>query len=397
MEIRPKIRPYALLPAKQAGKPACLVHDPWGFSRQMVACPLPLLSLLPLCDGQHTPEEMHADLCQILGRSLPMSVTTRALEQLDAAGLLENAATRLVLQAAQATYRQHGVRQIRPNPGYPTDPAVLSAEFAAYSPLGADAAPSRPWRGLISPHIDYARGGPVYAGVWRATQAQAQAADLVIIFGTDHYGPAGRLTLTQLPYATPFGALPTEPALVDSLAQVLGPEAFALELSHQFEHAVELSANWLRYVRGETPVAMLPILCGPFEPLVARGIHPSAEIRHEQFIAGLRQLTARRRALAVASVDLSHVGPAFFTPAWPAAPLTEYDAGVREAILSGSAEKFYARLAETGNYTHICGFAPIYWLLRFLSDAAGVELAYQHCPAGADGQSTVSISGILLV
>jgi len=61
---------------------------------------------------------------------------------------------------------------------------------------------------LVSPHIDYARGGPVYAHVWK-------------------------LTLTRQHYATPFGVLPTAREVVETLAGAMGAEtAFAGELYH---------------------------------------------------------------------------------------------------------------------------------------------------------------------
>ena len=50
------------------------------------------------------------------------------------------------------------------------------------------AAEPGPIRGVVSPHIDYARGGPVYKAVWSAAEQAVQDADLAIIFGTDHSG-----------------------------------------------------------------------------------------------------------------------------------------------------------------------------------------------------------------
>jgi len=48
--------------------------------------------------------------------------------------------------------------------------------------------------GVISPHIDYQRGGPVYAAVWQRAAGAIRGAELVIVFGTDHSGGPGKLT-----------------------------------------------------------------------------------------------------------------------------------------------------------------------------------------------------------
>ena len=94
------------------------------------------------------------------------------------------------------------------------------------------------------------RGGDVYAQVWkRATQA-AREAELVIMLGTDHYG-SDLFSLTRQNYATPFGVLPTDTAIVDRLATVIGEDAaYAGELRHRGEHSLELVAVWLHHMRG---------------------------------------------------------------------------------------------------------------------------------------------------
>ena len=77
--------------------------------------------------------------------------------------------------------------------------------------------------GLVSPHIDYQRGGEVYAQLWRRCSNSLKEIELVIILGTDHNGRPGSLTLTKQNYATPIGQLPSEIEIVDKLASVFGP------------------------------------------------------------------------------------------------------------------------------------------------------------------------------
>lgn len=396
--VRPKMRPVQLIPASRSGRPLCLVRDPWALSADRLLCPLPLVPALALCDGHHTAADIVAALrAQGHDRVTPHAVDG-LLQRLDALCLLDNERAQPPIRRALADYRAQPVRPLRPGTAYAADPAVLGAQFAAW--LDAPPPSAEPWRGraLLSPHIDYDRGGPVYGAVWGRAAAQAQDAELIIILATDHAGWPGSVTLTRLPYATPFGVLPTAPALIDALADALGPELFALELNHRHEHAVELPANWLAYVRRDAPpVPVLPLLCGPFEPYFdAPPYHPAADARLTTLIATLQRLTAGRRVLVVASADLAHVGPAFRSETVTGAALADADRPVRAALAAGDAEAFYAAIAATRNRYQICGLAPLYLLLRFLGATRGHEVAYDHCSADSAGRSFVSVSGTLL-
>ena len=72
---------------------------------------------------------------------------------------------------------QHG------RPVVPGRPGQLRRLFDRYldqvNGARPPAAPPAMGHGVISPHIDYHRGGPVYAAVWQQAAAMAQAADLV--------------------------------------------------------------------------------------------------------------------------------------------------------------------------------------------------------------------------
>jgi AmmeMemoRadiSam system protein B len=264
--------------------------------------------------------------------------------------------------------------------------------------------PSWVGRGIVSPHIDYQRGGHVYAHVWREAEAAVLAADLVLIFGTDHNGRPGSVTLTAQPYATPYGVLPTDPSLIDHLARALGIEAaFAEELNHVNEHSVELSAVWLHHVfrrEGVRPCPMIPILVGSFHHFLQNGDHPAGDPAFNRFLDVLRQRTQGRRVLAVGSVDLAHVGPAFgdlfAMDEDRRSKLLAEDQALMAEILSGDAAGFFDRIHAVRDRNRICGFSPLYLMLRYLDAAGGTAVAYDHCPADAEDASLVSICGLLL-
>ena len=254
-------------------------------------------------------------------------------------------------------------------------------------------------RGLVSPHIDYARGGPVYARVWKQAEEAVKAADLVILLGTDHWGRDGVFTLTHQSYGTPFGVLPTAQDVVDRLADALGNEtAFADEFHHRGEHSIELAAVWLHYIRGGEPCAVIPILCGSFGHFVQGEADPARDAALNGLVDGLREVMAERRTLVVAAADLAHVGPAFGGGALDVlgqASLQAADDEIIERMVGGDAEGFLAAIRRDGDRRNVCGLPPIYVALRALSPVQGERVAYDHCPADQNGTSLVSICGLL--
>lgn len=398
---KPKLRPLDFRPVVYQDETMWLLRDPLRLSDRQLILPAPLAQLLSLCDGEHTAPQIHRGLCLALGAHVPYAVVADAIAQLDQLYLLDNDRTQQAVAQARAVYRAQPYRPpALAGVSYPADSAELTSLFLSYANGQAlNNLPAWHGRGLISPHIDYQRGGPVYAQVWQRAAAAVQEADLILMFGTDHNGGPASLTLTQLPYATPFGVIPTDPALLAHLAEVVGPDAFSLELNHREEHAIELSATWLHHIRGHNPCPMLPILCGSFQHFTDGG-HPRQDQTLTAFVEALQEATAGRKVLAVASVDLAHVGPAFdsdyLMDEARRATLSESDARLRRAIGRGDAESFYRLIAAGHNSQNVCGFSSIYLLLRYLGETHGTEIAYAHCPADPENTSVVSICGMLL-
>ena len=155
----------------------------------------------------------------------------------------------------------------------------------------------------MSPHIDYARGGPVYARVWKRAAEMVKAADLAVVLGTDHFGEDGQLTLTRQHYATPFGTLPTAREVVDALAEAMGVEtAFAGELRHRSEHSIELAAIWLHYIREGQPCELVPILCGSFGRFIQGEADPEGDPAINALLGAFKEAVAGRRVIVVARV-----------------------------------------------------------------------------------------------
>jgi len=402
---KPQLRLVDFQPVIHQGERMWLLRDPWELSDRQLIFPQSLAGMLHLCDGTRTVRQIHADFSAQIDAQVPFAIIAEAITELDNAYLFRNdryeTKRTQVLSAYRAqTYRPPALADL----SYPGSVRELDVLFQQYGREIEDG-DGREWngRGVVSPHIDYQRGGSVYARVWRRAAPAALRADLVLIFGTDHNGSPGSITLTRLPYATPYGILPNDPHLISRLADSIGPAAFAEELNHRKEHSVELSAVWLHHVFHQAevePCPMIPILVGSFYHYLSNGAHPANDPTFNRFIETLREATSGLRVLAVASVDLAHVGPAFgdafIMDEARRNRLRGEDGKLVEAVLSGNPADYYQQIRSVRDRNRICGFAPLYLMLRYLNTNAGHNIAYDQCPADSADHSLVSICGLLL-
>ncbi|MCK5920184.1 MAG: AmmeMemoRadiSam system protein B [Methylococcales bacterium] len=384
------------------GEEMWLLGDPLRLGEGQLIMPAFLAPLVNFCDGNHTIPQIHQAFQEYMNTTVPLGVMEDAINALDEAYLLKNQRSEQAKLRVLAAYRHQPHRPpALADRSYPADPRELAQYFAEFAP--DDSQPNRAWRGrgIVSPHIDYQRGGDVYAKVWRRAAEAVQEADLILVFGTDHKG-GGLLTLTQQAYATPFGVLPTDVGLIAKLANAIGETtAYADELNHRDEHSIELSAVWLHHaLEGKTPPPVIPILCGSFRRFWQHGLHPDGDEGLAMFHEVLRRENAGKKVIAIASVDFAHVGPAFdddyVMDQQRRADLVVSDKSLISAVGQGDVGRFYDEIVHVKDKNKICGFTPIYHMLTFLGNTTGVEVAYQHCSADDRNESLVSIAGILL-
>ncbi len=402
MIMRPKLRHVETHPTMHHGRPALLLRDPLRLTDRVLIVPQALVPLLLLCDGTHDVDGIQAALAVRFGLPLSREQIEGFLQQLDEALMLENGrfaqAQEKILEAYRsAPYRTPALA----GSSYPADPEELRRYLQSFQDqVPSDRPAIEDGRGLVSPHIDYQRGGPIYAQVWSRAAEMVRQADLAIIFGTDHNGSFGTLTLTRQNYATPFGVLPTATDVVGALAAAIGPErAFAEELHHRGEHSIELAAVWLHHVREGRELEIVPILCGSFHHFITGITDPGKDPTFAAVVKALRDATAGRQVIVVAAADLAHIGPAFGDPQpidWAGkARLQAADEMLIQAICQGDAEEFFRLIRAEGDRRRICGLPPIYMTLRFLGGAQGELTGYDRCPADMQGTSFVSVCGVV--
>lgn len=402
--FRPRLRALETQWIERAGQPALLLQDRLAIGARAVVVPQMLVPLLALCDGTRDVDALRAAYLLRTGIDLDRATVERVVSHLDEAMMLESPRFEEAYRRSLEEYRlAPGRAPFLAGTGYPADPSGLAGLLNGYMEKAAavgDGVPSSGGtvRGVICPHIDYDRGGLVYARVWDRAREAVAAADLFVVLGTDHAGAPGSITLTRQSYETPVGILRTDAEAVEMVAEAIGDAAFAQELNHRVEHSVELAAVWIRFLSGAREIRMLPVLCGSFHPYTQGEGRPEQDERWLAGLEALRRVAARQRTLVVAAADLAHMGPAFGDPSPMGAPerasLSASDAEMLDAICRGDADGFLEMLVAERDRRKVCGLPPIYLMLRMLGDVVGEKVAYEICPAPAG--SVVSVAGILL-
>jgi hypothetical protein len=400
--MNPKIREVRPQPTVTGGQQGILLSDPLGISTRTLFVSRHLMPVLALLDGTRDIETIRAGFELRSGTRLSTPILERLIRELDDALFLDN--ERFLQAYALAT---EGFRSAPSRPPvlagncYPADAEQLAAFLQRYFDQAEDVDTESlsEVKGLVSPHIDFLRGGPIYARVWAKAKAAVNEAELVVILGTDHNGGEGTVTLTRQNYETPLGVLPTAQDVVNEIAEQAGDDAFRHELHHRVEHSVEAAIVWLQHLLGGKRCHILPVLCGSFRQFIDRGESPSQSAHISATIKTLRGVGARWRTLIVAAGDLAHVGPAFGDQ-YPMdfvgrATLASQDQKLIDIMSRVQAEDFFEEIRREGDQRRVCGMPPIYVAESLLSGVKGSSVGYAQCPASADGSSLVSICGMI--
>jgi len=225
---------------------------------------------------------------------------------------------------------------------YPAEARRLEAEVKGHL---ARAVPPRTERpiALVAPHAGFVFSGQIAADAYR--QAVGHRYDLVVLLGTNHTAAffAGVSVFIGSGFRTPLGVAGVDEAAAAALLAA-DHDCTSEPHPHEREHSIEVQVP---FVQVAFPgVAILPVIVGSEESgLCAR------------LGAALGQVLANRRALIVASSDLSHY-PAYEDSAAAdravLAAIARLDPdGLRETI---AAEE---RAGRRGLETCACGLAPL--------------------------------------
>jgi MEMO1 family protein len=262
-------------------------------------------------------------------------------------------------------------------------------------PPRPDAAPKARLRGILSPHIDFHRGGPVYTWSYKELVEQSDA-DTFVILGVAHQYCRNRFALTRKDFATPLGLVPTDRAYVDRIAARSGADLFEDELSHRPEHSIEFQAVFLQYLLGgRRAYSIVPILVGSFHDLMKEGTDPIEDAEVRRFIDALREAEAEsgKKVVYIGGIDLCHVGPEFGDPEpLDAATLDHvrrFDTTMLDHASARDPAGWFRTAAKVDNRWRVCGLAATYTMLHAMGPSRGRLLKYDQA---VDDRGTCCVS-----
>lgn len=250
--------------------------------------------------------------------------------------------------AAAATIGRVGASAIRQpavaGSWYPGTPAALAAAVDGYLQAARPAAVADV-TAIVAPHAGLMYSGPVAAYAYKVLAGRDL--DLAVLVGPSHYVAfAGVSVHPRGAFETPLGPMPVEEEAAGSLMRA-SPVVHAYPPAHVREHSLEMQLPFLRRVLPE--VRIVPLVMGDQtrDTILA-------------LAAALAEVLEGRRAVLIASTDLSHY--------FDADTAVRLDGRVSQLIEAFDADGLLAELErypeeERGKYV-ACGGGPAVAVMR---------------------------------
>jgi AmmeMemoRadiSam system protein B len=208
--------------------------------------------------------------------------------------------------------------------------------------------------GLVSPHAGLMYSGPVAAHGYRLLRSRLL--DLIVLVGPSHYVPFTGVSIwPRGAFDTPFGPLAIDETAAQELMDAC-PIVRMVPEAHGREHSLEMQLPFIGLLARDVPI--LPLVMGQQSRATAYALGDA-----------LAALLSARRAVLVASSDLTHFLDAHTAAQLDAVVINEVEALDPDALMS-TLEK---------RPEHACGGGPMVSVLRastLLGATRGEALRY---------------------
>lgn len=390
----PALRNVDVSPIEHDGELMICLQDPEGLVETPVLLSPAAFAIATFLNGTNDVLDIQYQLVTRTGRIVPAEDIRRIVNYLDEHGFLKSSQFDDLVDKVRREFQEAPVRPAHlAGRSYPENAEDLRSFLDSFfvNEKGPKVLPGEVeprtirLKGLIAPHIDFERGGAVYAHAY-LNVARDKNVSRVLIFGVSHAPTSTPFVLTRKSFETPFGTLHNDIAATDRLAQACRWDPFADELVHRSEHSIEFQAVFLGYLLG-SQVKIVPVLCGGFpEDMSPSTEGIASEIR--RFLDACRELVndPQDQTWVIAGADLAHVGKRFGDP-------IEIDDHVTEEVRARDFEDlgfvkqldpegWYASVMKDGNKRKVCGISAIYSLLKVMQGQATQAniLSYDHAP-----------------
>lgn len=401
----PKLNPIEAFPVEHEGQRVICLRDPNHVSHKVMLISPETVFIISLFDGINSIEDIQAKCEEKFGERVPSEEMEQLIKQLDDALFLDS-----------EKFREHNKKiiedfhssDIRPSShaglSYPEDTDELNSWFERFFNEAHNTdpytKPTSTLKGLISPHIDFTRGGHLYAKAYRELDDSCEA-DTYIIFGTSHYAQVDNpFILTRKGFETPLGISQTNSDFIDRIDGECDWDLFEGEIAHRTEHSIEFQVAFLQYVlRKKKDYKIVPILCNSFFSLVQQGKSPSEDERVSQFLKTFADIVKNlgNSVFIIAGVDMAHVGPKFGDKDkvndLTLGRIKERDIKSLEFTEKLDAEGFYRSVEDEKDWRKICGLSSIYATLSTIQAEEGKLLGYDQA-LEPDTGSVVSFASL---
>jgi MEMO1 family protein len=231
--------------------------------------------------------------------------------------------------------------------------------------------------GLIAPHAGMMFSGGVAAHAYKA--ASGEAADVIVLVGPSHFvGFDGVAIYERGAFETPLGLAQVDEAIAAALmaaSPIIRPHRSA----HTREHSLEMQLPFLQRVLPDVPIVPLAI-----------GFQTRETI--EALSEALATALTGRRALLVASTDLSHYFDASTATALDARVVACVDRFDADALL-GEFERYPE--GERGRYVACGGGAAIAVMRAARALGAGTARVLKYAHSGEISGDHATVVGYL--
>lgn len=401
----PKLNPIEAYPVEHEGQRVICLRDQNHLSDKVLLVSQETVFIISLFDGRSSIEDIQTKCEEKFGERIPSDELEQLISHLDDALFLESDKFRdHQNQIIEDFNSSEVIASSHAGLSYPDEVDELNKWFEKFFKEAHEkepySAPKGKLRGLVSPHIDFTRGGHLYAKAYRELDENCEA-DTYIIFGTSHYAEVENpFILTRKNFHTPLGVSETDDDVIDKIINTCPWDLFEGELAHRTEHSIEFQVAFLQYIlKKKKEYKIIPILCNSFFNLVQEGKSPREDKRISLFLDSLGNIIQEMgdRVFIIAGVDMAHVGPKFgdreAVNDLTLSKIKERDIKSLEFTEQLDAEGFYRSVEEEKDWRKICGLSSIYATLSTIQAEKGKLLDYDQA-LEPDTGSVVSFASL---
>ncbi len=367
----PKLRYLEIFPIEYQGQKKIVLRDPRGYAPGVFMLPAELALALSLMDGTHNMRDIQVSLSRTWGRLVLHEELEQLISSLDTNLLLDSPHFHREKKRLEEEFLRASIRPAaHAGQAYPEAPEeAQNFVKELFSQLKTSPQTKTP-RVLISPHIDLRMGARGFAAAYTSVRFPPGAR--LILLGTGHFLESP-FSILPKDFDTPWGPAQADQKFIQQIQTLLDRDIYGDFWAHRLEHALEFQVLFLRYLGRD--FRFVPILCGS----------PEAQ-DHKEDLDALAQVLGKladEETFFIAGVDFCHLGLRYGDP-WPAGTEEKkkalaYDARLLEKIFALDAQGLYEEIMAQKNRYRVCGFGPLYVLLKALQGRAlSGELLHQE-------------------